>query len=578
MSKDGIDERENNGVDDACPFPPGVDLPRKNNGSFGSTFAVDWRIFTPVIGLGIILIASGLFIPASIPFNPPKAPETWNLTIPTFRDYEFSNIPSSKWTPRYQNQVVHNGNLLLAEEEELVIENCTYILQGTLLASNSSKLILRNAELWVKHTSLWRPGSPFPVAADMIFTDESQLQSTNSTILSESIVNLVLLEGSVADLTSSNVTLVSISGDNESMIEISKSSVGVVMIASNSTCRISESSVDSLRPGGTRWSYNLRLPWLNAHADIFRSSVHQVEVRTLGSSVRINGSFIDGSNWSPAMICSGGRWFDIALTNSTLDTLILAAFNSTVTIENSSDLNSVVAYNSTVSVSDSTIPVLQVYNSTSSVDNSVIMALQIMEHTDAQVNDTRLRVLFFGDFEGDLRCNQVSAEELRGYGVNGTITGALLVKERRTDVLFYGDPWKLQRYYQVFAEADGVTLRGVELKLYKDNTLIWSGVTDASGEASFNKTFYHMWQLGFSSWAEENVTSTLTLSAVSGGVEQSVDVAVDSRTPIIFSFDSQPETPLWGNRYVLLGVGALILVVTLVWAVSRRKTEVTQHD
>jgi hypothetical protein len=45
--------RNEKDVEDACPFPQGVDLPRKSGlGTASSVLVVDWRVIAPMLSLG----------------------------------------------------------------------------------------------------------------------------------------------------------------------------------------------------------------------------------------------------------------------------------------------------------------------------------------------------------------------------------------------------------------------------------------------------------------------------------------------------------------------------------------------
>jgi hypothetical protein len=55
------------------------------------------------------------------------------------------------WSPRFEEQVVYEGDLILQGNDELVIENITFILDGKLLVRDNAKLIIKNGELYVEY-------------------------------------------------------------------------------------------------------------------------------------------------------------------------------------------------------------------------------------------------------------------------------------------------------------------------------------------------------------------------------------------------------------------------------------------
>ncbi len=568
-------------IEDACPFPPGIDIPRKSGLGIilSNVLAVDWRVIAPILSIGAILLVSGLLITPPIPFTSLKEPKTWNSTIPQYKTSYFPELPG--WVPTYPKQVVHQGDLTLEGGEEYLIENCTYILNGDLRASGNSSLVLRNSELWVhKHSS-------FPPYGDLNFTDTSTLIVYNSSIVCPTIgygCTVILLRDSVAIVSYSNVTFVDFNCDDRSRIQIDHSTAGAVYVASNASCSIKNSDVDIVGPGGQIWGIDPSYPWMNAvgrvfpwmntRVDVINSALKQLSVRALGSRIVVNGSVTKGSNWSPSAFCSGGRWFNVSLVNSSLGTVLLCTNNSTVTVENNKDLNYLEVVNGPANVVNCSFPILQLENCTSSVDDSVFYGIGILGDSNALLRDSLTNVLDFSDLTGLVKCEGLMANlNLFGYNINATIIGGLKILEERDNFLPHPLPnSRLNRSYQVFSEASGVAMRDITLTLRRGNDKVWSGKTDASGQASFDLTYYSLWKpFGRLILDNDNMTATLTLTATSGDQQQVRNVTAESETPIVFSFEKQPETPIWGNRYSLLITGGLMIIVTVAYVFFKRK-------
>jgi hypothetical protein len=565
-------------IEDACPFLPGVDLPRKNGLStiLSSILVVDWRVLAPALSLGLLLIVSGMLIPPLIPYTSAKEPSTWSSTP---REYVTYYHQTSGWTPSYPNQIVHNGNLILNTGEEYVIENCTYVLQGTFLAPENSSLVIRNAEIWVRNTEQWDPNGPFPLLADMIFTNSSTLQIFNSSIVSDYIVDIVLLNDSTADIWHSNVTLTTLNGEDYSRIQVDNSTLGIICVATNASCYIRNSRVDYLAPGFQIWhsyysstsSYEIG-PWISSRAEVVNSTINQLGVRMIDTSIGVKGPLAgEFSSWSPDKICSGGGWFNISVVDSNIGRIMLWADNSTVDISDNKDLNALVASGSSVTLRNVSIPVLYVDNCNTSVSGSVFHALQLLGATMASVRDTLTESIYLENFDGGLSCEQISALRLIGNSVNGTIRGSLHLQYDGPDLNIFFQSSRLEREYVVLAESGGFVVQGVDLVLKNGNTTLWSGSTIISGQASFNVTYCHLWKLGLGTWADDNVTSTLSLTASLGDEVQIRNVTVESSSPIIFSFETIKEPPIWGNRYTLLITGGLMIVATVVYVFLWRK-------
>jgi hypothetical protein len=573
-------------ADEACPFPPGIDIPRKSGlgAILGSILVVDWRLVAPVLSLGLILIISGLLISPPIPFTAPREPSTWNGTIPQFSPL-FPML--SGWVPMYSKQVVHNGGLILDEGEEYLIENCTYILNGTFQASGNSSLVLRNSELWV------RGRTTFPPYGDMNFTDTSTLMVYNSTILGPTIgsgASIFLSDNSVANVNHSNITYVNFNGDDGSRIEVDHSTAGAIYVASSASCSINNSNVDLVAPGGLKYDPDPALPWLNqaggsrTHAlfpwldtkvEVLNSSVGQLAVGVLGSRIEVNGSIPQETSWSPSTFCSGGEWFNVSLLDSSIGTVLIFANNTTISLENSVDISYLIAINSTVNVVNSSIPILLLERCDSSLDNSVFKNLAFFGDSEAFVKGSLANILSIYYFKGRLECGGFMVNRsLFGYDNNASIIGGLKLLEKHGDTNLFKFS-RLNRGYQVFTEAIGLAMRDATLILRDGNdTIKWSGKTDASGQATFNLTYYNLWKLDSGLWVADNMTRTLTLTATLGDQQQVRNVTAESDTPIVFSFDRQAEPPIWSNKYFLFVTGGLVIAATLAYIYSKSRRRV----
>jgi hypothetical protein len=477
------------------------------------------------------------------------------------------------WAPKYTNQVIHNGNLILKPGEEYVIENCTYTLNGTFLASANSTLVLRNAELWVKPTTNWDPAGPFPVLADLIFTNSSKLQMVNSTIICEGAIDVVLLNKSTADIQRSNLTHATLNGADDSLIRVDHSTLGIIDVASSSSCSIRNSQVDFLTPGYQAWMTQIQqfYPWENTRAEIINSTVRELGVKTQGSSVEVKGPLAgEFSSWSPAVICRGGRWFNVSVMDSNIGSVRLFAYNSTVDVVDNQDLNYLVVNGGSAKLSGVSIPVLFLENCTASVSGSVFTGFELMGDSVVSVRDSLVEGLGIDYFVGRLSCDQVSALRLTGNYVNGTVDGSLYFKGNESGIWSLQGSSRLMREFSVVAEAGGVLAPGVVLTLSKGNSTLWSGSTDASGQFGFNATYYHLWRLGVGVWADDNSTSILTLTARLGDEGKASNVTVESSTPIVFSFERTQEPPLWGNRFFLLVSGVLIIIGASVYVLLKK--------
>jgi hypothetical protein len=80
-----------------------------------------------------------------------------------------------EWIPRFEEQVVYEGDLILQGNDELVIENITFILDGTLLVRDNAKFIIKNGELYIKHVTGWDDFMPYPFL--ILFNDSATFEA-----------------------------------------------------------------------------------------------------------------------------------------------------------------------------------------------------------------------------------------------------------------------------------------------------------------------------------------------------------------------------------------------------------------
>jgi hypothetical protein len=559
----GFGEKGKGAVEDACPFPPGIELPKKDSvGAFTiSIRRVDWRVVAPVFSLGLILLVYSLLIPPPIPIMFPKEPEMWNQAIPqlTSTYHELEN-----WTPRYSKQVLHDGDLLLNESERLVIENCTYILNGSMLVSDNASVVLNNAELWIKKHTSWSLGDIIPVGVDALFTKWSRLEVSNSSILAQSSVDISFIDSSNARIVGSNFNYSDIYMDQRSQILVDRSTVWNVGLWGNASLVAKESRICNLGPVSKDiWQQNV-IPY-TVRAEIYNSSIGKLFVKAYETSIEIQGDAKRGSPWSPSQFCEGGIWFNVTLYNSDYESLVLESFNSTVNIEDNRDIMDAWLLGGSLTLVNSSLARLGFGNIVATVSDSVVGYFGIHENTTGVISRSFLEDFHLHDFSGTLRLEQVRAIRFDGHDVDGTVLGDLDVTN--SSKIDFWNPSKLTRSYEVQAIAEGNAIKGAALTLLNDkNVTVWEGETDDSGRAKFNLTYYRQWKLAPFTWADNNVTSTLTLTAKVGQTKLAQNVTVNISTPIVFRFDNAPDPSIWENKTLMMlsGSGFMVAAVGLI--------------
>jgi hypothetical protein len=546
-------------VEDACPFPPGIELPKKDRVETftNSIRQVDWRVAAPVFSLGLILLVYGLLIPLPILITFPKEPEAWGQTI---AEQPFSSPVLVNWSPKYSKQIVQKGDLFLKGNESLVLENCTYILKGFLVLSDNASLTMKNAEIcmWESHSYTF-PG-PIPTSAEVIFTNSSRLEASNSYTSARNSLSIAFLDGSSAHIQDSNFTFSSLYGDDNSQITLERTQGGWIWLASNSSCVVLDSSLLFLGPGLAHYDHPLL--WYNVRADVYDSTVDWIKIFVNGSSVDLSGELNGKSaEWDPSQLCQSGEWFNVKLYNSEFKQIYMYADRSQVNVQNSKSMAYLLARDSVLNLTNSSIPLVWLSNSTAVIRDSVI-GFMFPRDSSAIITRCLLEKLQLSSFNGALKFDQVKTLSLDGNGANGTILGDLQIVN--IDPSLSNPPTRLKRGYNVLVEAEGKALQGVALSLQdKKGVTVWKGETDNFGRASFNLTYYYLWRLAPFRWADNNLTSTLTLTAKVGQTELSRNITLGASTPIVFSFDKVPDPSIWVNKPLMMLSGSAFMVAAV---------------
>lgn len=536
---------------------------------------VDWRIVLPVFSLGLILTIYGLLIPLPPLFVLPKDPETWNQPFtqypPVGPYYDMRN-----WTPRFPKQVVHDGDLILNGSETLVIENSTYMVNGSIRVSDNASLKLRNAELWIKKTTTSPSNSSIPMA-DLLLTDSSRLEMFNSSIVVKYYPEIVLIDQSRAVIKDSNFAsdrAIFIVWD-EAHVNIKRSTVYGIDLSLKASCTVNDSKIDHFSLG---WSsarvYPLNpldIPWQNVQARVYNSTIVILELRAVESSINVIGN-IGGWHqiWSPSNFIQGGSYSNITLSESDIKSIMLLAENSTVNVRNNSDIWVLSLRGSTLTFINNSISELYFDYSKVDVSDSVIKIFNPSGESVGNVSRTLIDGLSLSDFNGSLRLEQVKTTSLWLQGNVGEILGDIQVVNKTSTIDNLGVWSLLKRGYTVLAEVDGRAAEGVELTLRNDQNETWEGKTNTTGRANFNVTYYRLWKLPNYIWAD-NATSTLTLTARLGDAEQVQNVTITSESPIMFSFTNARKSSIWTNKTTLIFSGTVIMIGALGFAVIKRR-------
>lgn len=564
-------KRRNEGKHDACPIPPGVrpeerDLkPNMYLPSFLDRFFEDWRKVTLTLGVAAVVMAySFLMVPPPI-VSFPKSPNTWDQPIP---EQNYTQPEAGQWAPRYEKEIVFEDDTVLNGSRTLVLENCSCVFNGLLLVKDDARLILRNADVFVRKKSGWTGLDIVPFPYYFAFMNSSSLEAYNSTIFFHDVG---FFDSSSGFLDSSQMPTATFDAYDESRIQFNKCSINIIGTFDDSSITVRDSSIETIHSFYTQY-------WLQPvtftcnSIDVYSSRIGRLQLKVWDSKIvldkPIKGFF---TNWNPNVdLCGGGESLNITLHYSELLSQPDLWFNNcTVEVQGQEGLGTIVAESSSLIFNKSACTALEVARCEKfEVIDSLTNWLDIGKGVDAVVRRTKAKYLLFIDVDGILEFDQVKATKFMVFSSATTLNsvdwychlkGSLLI-ENRTSYDIDGK-FKIIRSYDVIAVKGDRAYPGAKLSL-KDGggNLIWRGETDGEGRGSFNLTLVKLWKTEEYVYVT-NVTDSYSLEAVADGVKSNATVNILSQTPIIFSFPSEPQKPLWAENWFLTAASSMTILV-----------------
>jgi len=471
-------------IDDACPFPPGSEPPEKEGRvtesllNFYDDFFGDWRI------VGTILTVASLVLAYSLSVVPPplvterSVPDAWNRSP---RELLYPPYEWAEWTPKYERQIVHEGDLVLEGDETLVIENATYILNGALLARDRAKLIVRNAELYNPRGSRGPPNETlFPPMASfgMAFNDSASLEMYNSSTNGSHKV-IALLGGSEATIDSSEG--VSIEIDEDSKLHVSNSEI-TVSAARDARAEIvnsevfgvgCKSAIDWARLKG-RDPLETEPVWENCSVEIWNSTAQNIYVtlkncRNATASKSLLGYF---DYWNPYTDLNvDGSAFNITLHDTNVARLIgLTAYSGSIRVVNQNELGSLTVINGSASIVNSSLPYLGLEKGAQSlVEECAIKRLRMTDGSRISMARSKVEEIFFWN-ENELALDNVLIDEISlSPAFEVYLRGSIKFGENASIESLPRFSWLCVRNFDVLARGPERALPNVEMTLYDKN-------------------------------------------------------------------------------------------------------------
>jgi hypothetical protein len=557
---------------EACPFPPGVDLPRK-----GAYTHISNSMFTDPRFVASALLVAGIIFILGLSLAPPPIiqlqsnPPIWNATIPQFVQNPIHSNTGT-WIPKYLEVRTQAGDLLLQADQVLVIENCSYSIQGSILVKDQAKLILKNADVYINR----KEGSTdTPLVSGfyhMMFLDESGLQVDNSTIYyarPDYHAQIGFYNSSTCRIANSNMSSVDFFGYDKTSFVLEKTGADVFEIGENSSLNLDFCDVNWVIPTMYDYDNDMMVKNDNLRLTATDSSIISLETYYANSTIHVDkptSGFLDSWN-SFRDLAPEGKGFNITLTRTRVSGLLILALDSNLTIRNVDDLDSIHVLRGQTKLVNSSIgnAYLGVSYGGGIVEGCRIGKINLYGG-NFELSRSRFEFLVLRPNPKNVSLDQVKVNMIAGHDFNCSLSGDLTV-ENETAAGVYGD-CQVTRGYPVQVLNGDRAAPNVDLKLYnKTGSLLWSGKTDKDGGANFNVTFYGK-EYKYALVPSPGLSDTLRLVASGVSGEREVLLRFAGDTPVIVVFPLEQEGALWGQGWFVEAVSVVIAIMVAILYIS----------
>ena len=558
---------------DACPLPPGRQPPERDPKvdimNFYDRLFGDWRIVASAVTLAGILLLYGLMLPTPPLIIPASAPEAWDRAFP---EVEYTP-PEREFSPRFENLTIYEENLILEGDDVLVIENCTFVLRGWVLAKDNAKLVLRNCEFYMDER-MWRPEDPFNFLRwplDVLFNDSASLEVHNSSIVAKHLMSIGFMSESRCMIDGSTLEQIFMLMDESSSIQIRGSNARTISVSGDATCDIRDSSVGSIvsysiaeRTG----DFELETDFVGSRVVLRNSTLKRLSLIARNIDASLDTQMVGyHEHWSSRDYLGGEEVLDVEFHDTNLTggwSLELAS--GSLNVKSLQDLDSLMIQNSTTMIANCSLSHLDCLgDSDVEAEDCIFYILELGDRSNFAVSRSKAEFLVIEDFKGTATFDKFLIqetwldEEIEAY-IEGSLTFGENISQSEND-------WNrgyITRNFEVHTQGEKRALPGVELTLYdKDGVSVWNGRTGIDGVVSFNLTFARFYQLSESFKYVNNYEDLWNLKATWEGVSNNATVGlIVTDTPIVFTFLS-PEPP-FGMRGHFISVLGLSLMAVIV--------------
>ena len=398
----------------------------------------------------------------------------------------------------------HTGDLIIDGTQTFVIENCTYIQTGNIIAKESARLAIRDAYVSINMT--------YRGQYNILVQDNATMEINNSKVMGTFGYGLSFIDQANGTIYGSELDLWIICRGN-SRAYFNRSKFSEIHVWDNSEVRITESEA--------RWTINLDLAFYNnvTVANLKPGFYTYWSLRDVvhGVSQEITLENTTARSWSLDLSYSNA----ITIVNSTLERMRIEFGQIEVNI---SDVRLGFFQNWTlggITLLNSSVVGhwhFQLFNTSGTIRNCYVAISFVIGGTLFVADST-----FYFDaieFFGAIFFHNATCIDCGGfYNSRCFISGNIQVEGSSGGLVSSSVD---RNYKTVTEDTNGSAVGNAQLTLFgQDGTVIWSGLTDTSGEANFNLTF-----------TDSNYTDTLRLEASKGELFAAKNISFLSDTPV----------------------------------------------
>jgi len=589
------DDRRRGEALEACPFPPDRKPPENDALSkilnFYDEVFGNWKVVVSVLSIASLVFAYSLLFMPPPPAPSVSVPDSWGRPFPK---YEYAPTEEFVWVPQYENQTVQQGDLVLEGDDVLLIENRTYILDGLLLAKDNAKLVLRNAELYIKERRggwFWHDILPFLLY--MGFNDSAVFEAYNSSVLSEDrLIWIGFFGNSKSFINSSRLDSVSMFGDEDSFFLINNSTLSGINVARKAGCKAVNSEIFSVDCFSILddmiWPFSQKI-WEECRVELWNSSLERLSMKAKNCEASISTPLLGFHRyWNSYELFTGEEVvaFNVTLynTNLTGPDWGIDLVSGGLRVESPSDVSCVSVQNGSLLVTNRSMDFTRCEDGSLVITSSSINFLRCIGDSIVDIYDSNIRWIEFehrinanisrsktnrlilDSYNGMAHFDVSLVKEIELYEkLDAQMEGSVSFRENATREGLYWDSGVITRDFEVWTHAGNWVLPNVHLTLFdKDNKPVWDSKTDRNGIASFNISFCKWWPLYERYKYVNNYEDQWRLEATSGEIVKDATIGLFmTDTPIVFTFPPISEPPFWKHRWLLSSVSVIAIIVVL---------------